>query len=81
MTALLGEKGSWPGPTGASGTLGQKGRNPRELWGGVPMATRFSRGLPALKPPGVTWGPGLAAAGVGEEAVGGPGGWGRGVPR
>lgn len=45
------------------------------------MATRFSRGLPALKPPGVTWGPGLAAAGVGEEAVGGPGGRGRGVPR
>lgn len=37
------------------------------------MATGFSHGLPALRPPGMTWGPGLAAAGVGEEAVGVPG--------
>lgn len=36
------------------------------------MAAGLSCDLPAPGPPAVTWGPGSAAAGVGEEAVGGP---------
>lgn len=48
--------------------------------GGVPVAAGLSRGSPAPRPPGVTWGPGSAAAGVGEGAGGGPGGQERGDP-
>ena len=48
---------------------------------GVPVAAGLSCDLPAPRLPGVTWGLGSAAAGVGEEAVGGPGVRGRGVPR
>lgn len=80
MTALLGEKGepAWP-HRGKRDPGPGKAVNPHELWGRCACGHRFSHGLPAPESPGMTWGPGLAAAGVGEEAVGGPGGRGGGA--